>query len=70
MQDKKMDFQIHCFGYGEDHDEKILSEISFERGGNFYFIKNQEYIKECFLSCLSYLITIMAYKAEIKIFLG
>lgn len=48
---KTGDFEIHTFGYGEDHDDKILAEISKARHGSFYYVKSVEMISSCFLSC-------------------
>ncbi len=31
-------FTINCFGFGRDHDEDLLNNISKLKDGNFYFI--------------------------------
>ena len=36
------DITISCFGYGNDHDVKILTELSKLGKGNYYYIKNPD----------------------------
>lgn len=62
---KKMDVRINSFGYGEDHDEKLLSMISGFHKGSFYYIKNLELVDECFIECLGYLMSLFANSALI-----
>ena len=62
---KKMDFQTHSFGYGEGHDEKILKAISDHKNGNFYYIKNNKIVDECFLDCMGKLMTVIGQKGKI-----
>lgn len=64
---KKMDVRVNSFGYGEDHDEKLLSMISGFRKGNFYYIKKLELVDECFIECLGYLMSLFANSAQITI---
>ncbi len=53
LKKKEMDdYSLHSFGYGDDHDEKILSGISKYKKGCFYYIKDNEFVDECFLDCL------------------
>lgn len=70
--DKKMksnnyEYQIHSFGYGEDHDEKVLSMISDTTSGNFYFIKSDKYVDECFIDCFGFLMSVIASQVRIKL---
>ena len=32
-------YSIHSFGFGDDHDEKIMTKISQLKNGGFYYIK-------------------------------
>ena len=67
---KNMNYQIHCFGFGENHDDKLLTKMAQSKTGNFYYIKNQELIQECYISCMNYVLTVIAERASIKIFSG
>lgn len=40
--DLNQEFAIHTFGYGEDHDPKVMDEIATLKQGSFSFIKNIE----------------------------
>ena len=51
MQKRGFSYQTHSFGYGSDHDEKVLSMISDTTLGNFYYIKTNKHVDECFIDC-------------------
>jgi len=39
--DKKLDtYSLHTFGYGNDHDEKLMSNIALLKRGYFYYVEN------------------------------
>jgi Mg-chelatase subunit ChlD len=67
---KGMDFNINCFGYGRDHDEKVLGMFAAKKQGNFYYIKDLKSIDECFIDCFGKLISTFAINAEINLFLN
>lgn len=68
--EKMMDFSINCFGYGRDHDEKVLGLFAAKKQGNFYYIKDLKSIDECFIDCFGKLVSTFAVNAEINIFLN
>lgn len=68
--EKMMDFSINCFGYGRDHDEKVLGMLAAKKQGNFYYIKDLKRVDECFIDCFGKLISTFAVNAEINIFLN
>lgn len=70
MKDREVEFRINSFGYGEDHDENVLSYFSSSTGGNFYFIKNEEQISEAFIECVGSLMSAFANYATATINLG
>jgi hypothetical protein len=47
-----INFTIHSFGFGKDHDPKLMNEISKLRDGNFYFIEKLDLVDECFVDAL------------------
>lgn len=63
----KVDYLIHSFGYGSDHDVQVLSAMNKFRNGKFYYISSDEIVDECFIDCLSDLMTVIGNDATIKI---
>jgi Mg-chelatase subunit ChlD len=60
-------YQTHSFGYGSDHDEKVLSMISDTTSGNFYYIKTNKHVDECFIDCFGYLMSVIASQIEVNV---
>ena len=69
LRNKKMSYKIHNFGYGINHDEEWLSFISNFKDGKFYYIEKDEMIQECFIDCLGGLLSTIATKSKINLFL-
>jgi Mg-chelatase subunit ChlD len=65
MNQRDFFYQIHSFGYGEEHDEHALSIISDVTSGNFYYIKTNNYLDECFIDCFGYLLSVIANQVEV-----
>eukprot|EP00331_Platyophrya_macrostoma_P021855 CAMPEP_0176434686 /NCGR_PEP_ID=MMETSP0127-20121128/16833_1 /TAXON_ID=938130 /ORGANISM="Platyophrya macrostoma, Strain WH" /LENGTH=432 /DNA_ID=CAMNT_0017817487 /DNA_START=169 /DNA_END=1463 /DNA_ORIENTATION=- len=63
----KDNFTMHAFGYGSDHDPKIMSAISKIRDGNFYFIEKIETVDECFVDAIGGLISVIGKDTTITI---
>lgn len=53
-------FTINCFGFGRDHDEDLLNNISKLKDGSFYFIDKLDTVDECFASALGGLMSVVA----------
>ncbi len=64
---ENIEFTIHSFGFGDDHDSKLLNEISKLRNGNFYYIQNLENINECFVNAFGGLLSIVGREALLKV---
>ncbi|CAG9319233.1 unnamed protein product [Blepharisma stoltei] len=58
---------IHTFGYGADHDSKMMKEISRLNNGNFYYIENPKDIAEAFATCLGDLATSTSDNLEVEL---
>ncbi|CAG9319236.1 unnamed protein product [Blepharisma stoltei] len=58
---------IHTFGYGTDHDSKMMQEISSLNNGNFYYIEKPEDIAEAFATCLGDLATSTFEALEVEL---
>lgn len=53
-------FTIETFGFGVDHDPKIMEKIAELCDGNFYFIEDVNKINECFLDAVAVLFSVVA----------
>lgn len=62
-----IDFSIHTFGFGNDHDSTLLSGIAKLRYGNFYYIEDLEKINECFINAFGGLLSIVGQNAIIRV---
>lgn len=62
-----LEFTIHSFGFGDDHDSRLLSEISKMRNGNFYYIQELEQINECFVNAFGGLLSIVGREALLQV---
>lgn len=64
---KNMAYTINSFGYGSDHDERVLSAISDFKNGDFYYIKNNNLVDQTFLDSLGKLMSVGAKKASVTL---
>ena len=63
----KDSFTIHTFGYGKDHDPKLMSSIAKLKDGNFYFVEKLETVDECFVDAIGGLISVIGKDTTITI---
>lgn len=63
----KDDFMLNTYGYGSDHDAKIMRQIAKENNGNAYYIEKFDKVDEYFVLSLSGILTIVAKNIEISI---
>ena len=63
----KDSFTIHTFGYGKDHDPKLMSSIAKLKDGNFYFIEKLKTVDECFVDAIGGLISVIGKDTTITI---
>ena len=61
------DLTVNTFGFGNDHDPQLMTEIADLRDGNFYFIKELNTVDEAFIDCLGGLVSSIAQNIQIKI---
>jgi Mg-chelatase subunit ChlD len=67
-QDKIKDtFTINTFGYGSDHDPKLMSGLAQLKDGSFYFIDKLDTVDEVFVDCLGGLISVVAQNMNITV---
>jgi Mg-chelatase subunit ChlD len=60
-------FTIQCFGFGKNHDEDLLNNISNIKDGSFYFIDKLDTVDECFASALGGLMSVVALDVNIYV---
>jgi len=60
-------YTMHTYGYGSDHDPKLMADIADLKDGNFYFIDELDTIDEAFIDCFGGLVSSVAQNAELKI---
>lgn len=59
---------ISTFGYGVDHDSKMLQNISFcSKGGVYYYIETTESIGATFGECLAGILSTVAHNVNVKL---
>jgi len=61
------DVTINTFGFGNDHDPQLMTDIAALRGGNFYFIQKLDTVDEAFVDCLGGLLSCVGQNVIIKI---
>ncbi|CAG9321577.1 unnamed protein product [Blepharisma stoltei] len=63
---KTKNYSIHTFGYGSDHDAKLLNAISEWRNGGFYYIEKNDSIPMAFSNCLGELMSTVADQIQVR----
>jgi len=67
LADVKCPVTIHTFGYGGDHNEELLSKISQEGNGMYYYIENSDSIGKAYANCLGGIMTTVIQNPSIII---
>lgn len=60
-------FTIHSFGYGNDHDEKMMMDICKAKNGAFYYMKDRNFLDEAFCSAFGGIISVVASEVKISL---
>lgn len=59
---------LNTFGYGTDHDSKMLQNISFcSKGGVYYYVESPESIALTFGECLAGLLSTTAHNIDVRL---
>lgn len=59
---------IHCFGYGSDHDQDMLSDISSAtEGGSYYFVDQDSDVSSAFGDALGGVLSVVAQNTVVKL---
>ncbi|CAD8192948.1 unnamed protein product [Paramecium pentaurelia] len=60
-------FTLHTFGFGNDHDAEMMTQICNLKNGSFYFVQEISLLDEFFADALGGLISVIAQQIEISI---
>jgi hypothetical protein len=53
-------FSINCFGFGNDHDDKLLVRLAKLKSGSFYYIEKLNRVNEAFADALGGLLSVVS----------
>ena len=60
-------FTIHTFGYGSDHDPKIMNTLATIGDGSFYFVEEYKKVVEYFVNVLGACVSMISEKVKMSI---
>ena len=66
---KKLDswFTLHTFGYGKDHDPKIMNTLATLRDGGFYYVEEYKKVAEYFVNVLGACVSTISERGKLRI---
>ena len=62
-----LSFTLNTFGYGDDHDAKIMNKLASIRDGSFFYVNNYRKITEYFVSVLGGCISAISKKVDLNL---
>ena len=62
-----LSFTLHTFGYGDDHDAKIMNKLANLIDGSFFYVKEYSKVAEYFVSVLGGCISVISEKLDLKL---
>ncbi|KAM5587251.1 E3 ubiquitin-protein ligase WAV3 [Rosa sericea] len=65
--DMQHEIPVHTFGFGNDHDAKIMHAISDESKGTFSYIESVGMIQDAFALCLGGLLSVVAQELRLTV---
>ncbi|XP_050370505.1 E3 ubiquitin-protein ligase WAV3-like [Argentina anserina] len=65
--DMQQEISVHAFGFGLDHDPKIMHSISDVSGGTFSFIESVGMIQDSFALCIGGLLSVVAQEVRLTV---
>ena len=63
----KEKFRMYTFGYGRDHDSRVMNLMAEENNGKFYYIENEYEISDAFSLCLGELVALVASDIQVRL---
>ena len=62
-----LSFTLHTFGYGDDHDAKIMNKLANLRDGSFFYVQEYSKVAEYFVSVLGACVSVISKKLDLKL---
>ena len=62
-----LSFTLNTFGYGDDHDAKIMNKLANIRDGSFFYVQDYSKITEYFVSILGGCMSVISKKVELNL---
>jgi hypothetical protein len=60
-------FRLHTFGFGASHNEDLLQKLADSFDGTYFFMENEEGIKDGFANCMGGILTTVAQNIVVNI---
>ena len=64
---ENLSFTLNTFGYGNDHDLKIMNRLANIRDGSFFYVENYKKVSEYFVTVLGGCISVISKNVKINI---
>ena len=62
-----LSFTLHTFGYGDDHDAKVMNKLANLRDGSFFYVQEFSKVAEYFVSVLGACVSVITKKLDLKL---
>ena len=62
-----LSFTLNTFGYGYDHDPKIMNKLANIRDGSFFLVEDYKKVAEYFVAVLGGCVSVISKKAELNV---
>ena len=62
-----LSFTLNTFGYGYDHDPKIMNKLANLRDGSFFLVEDYKTVAENFVTVLGGCVSVISKKAELNV---
>ena len=66
-QNKNLNFTLNTFGYGNNHDPKMMNGLANLRDGSFFFVQDYKKVAEYFVTVLGGCVSIISKNVKINI---
>jgi len=62
-----LSFTLNTFGYGDDHDAKVMNKLANLRDGSFFYVQEYSKVAEYFVSVLGACFSVISKKLDLKL---
>ena len=62
-----LSFTLNTFGYGDDHDPKIMNKLANLRDGSFFYVEDYSKIAEYFVAILGGCVSVISKKVDLNL---